>query len=180
MNLYKDLPTGPNPPQEINVVIEIPKGSVNKYEYNQKEGYFFLDRTLFSPLFYCFEYGFVPQTLSEDGDSLDVILITTYATFPGCVVQARPIGILRMKDEKGFDDKILAVPISEVDPRLKEIDSVKDLPSHLKEEISLFFADYKKLEKEKYKYVKVEGFDQKEKAQELIKQAVERYKKENN
>jgi inorganic pyrophosphatase len=174
-NLFKDIPAGKNPPEEINVVIDIPKGGSNKYEYNEEEGYFELDRVLYSPFFYPFEYGFIPQTASEDGDSLDVILLTSFPTFPGCVIKARPIGLLLMKDEEGVDNKIVALPLEKVDPRFKEIQKIEDLSEHLKKEIEVFFADYKKLEKEKYKFVEVKGWGGKEKAKEIIKKAIEKY-----
>ncbi len=175
MNLFKDLPTGPNPPDEINVVIDIPKGSSNKYEYQEDKGYFELDRVMYSPFFYPFDYGFIPQTASEDGDSLDVVLLTTFPIFSGCVIKARPIGLLLMKDEEGLDNKIIAVPLESVDPRFKEIQDIKDVPEHLKKEIEVFFSDYKKLEKEKYKLVKIDGYQGVEKAKEIIKKAIEKY-----
>ncbi|MFH1656925.1 MAG: inorganic diphosphatase [bacterium] len=177
MNLYKDIPAGSNPPEEINVVIDIPKGSSSKFEYDEEKGYFALDRVLYSPLIYPFEYGFIPQTHSEDGDSLDVILLATYPTFPGCVIKARPIGVLLMSDEAGGDNKIIAVPVDKVDPRFKEIKDITDVGEHLKKEIELFMQDYKKLEVEKYKHVKVEGYAGKEKAKELIVAASEKYSK---
>jgi len=178
-NLFKNIPVGDNPPKQINVVIDIPKGSCNKYEYNEKDGYFQLDRTLYSPLFYPFEYGFIPQTESEDGDSLDVILLSSFPTFPGCVIKARPIGVLLMEDENGIDNKIIAAPNEKVDPRFKEIKEIKDIPNHIREEIALFMADYKKLEKEKYKFVKVKGYKNKKWAYSIIQKAMKRYKKEN-
>ncbi|MBZ9578107.1 inorganic diphosphatase [Patescibacteria group bacterium] len=174
-NLFKDIPAGENPPDQINVVIDIPKGSENKYEYEEDKGYFKLDRTLYSPMFFPFEYGFVPQTISEDGDSLDVVLLTTYPTFPGCVISACPIGMLLMEDEAGIDNKIVAVPSGKVDPRFKKIRKTEDLDEHLKKEIEIFFADYKKLEKEKYKFVKIKGWGGVDKAKEIIKKAVEKY-----
>lgn len=177
LNLFKDITPGSNPPEEINVVIDVPKGCSNKYEYKEKEGFFELDRVLYSPLFYPADYGFIPQTASEDGDSLDVILLTSFPTFPGCVIKARPVGLLLMRDEEGIDNKILAVPLEKVDPRFKEIKKLEDITEHLKREIEVFFADYKKLEKEKYKFVKVEGWQGPEKAKEVIKKAIERYKK---
>lgn len=177
INLFKDISPGENPPQKINVVIDIPKGERNKFEYNEEKGYFELDRTLYSPFFFPFEYGFIPQTASGDGDSLDVVLLTTYPTFSGCLVKARPIGVLLMKDEAGEDNKIIAVPDDKVDPRFKEIKDIKDLNQHLKEEIEVFFADYKKLEKEKYKHVKIEGWAGREEAEKIIEKGVKSYKK---
>jgi len=176
IHFVRDLPPGPNPPDEINVVIEIPGGCANKYEYHEEGGYFELDRVLYSPMFYSFEYGFLPQTASEDGDTLDVILFASFPTFPGCVIKARPIGLLLMREKEGFDHKILAVPLNEIDPRFKEIEDVGDVPEHRRKEIKLFFAEYKRLETKKYKYVRVEGWRNKKEAGEIIKKAIERYK----
>lgn len=174
INLFKEISPGESPPHQINVVIDIPKGERNKFEYKE-EGYFELDRVLYSPFFFPFEYGFIPQTASEDGDALDVVLLTTYSTFPGCLIKARPIGVLLMEDEAGGDNKIIAVPDDKVDPRFKEIKDIKDLSQHLKEEIEVFFADYKKLEKEKYKYVKIEGWAGKEEAEKIIEKGIKDY-----
>ena len=174
-NLFKDISPGHNPPDEINVVIDIPKGSSNKYEYNEEKNYFELDRVMYSPFFYPFDYGFIPQTASGDGDSLDVVLLTTFPLFSGCVIKARPIGMLLMKDEAGIDNKIIAVPSEKVDPRFKEIKNINDVPEHTRKEIEVFFADYKKLEKDKYKLVKVDGWQEIEKAKEVIKKAIEKY-----
>lgn len=176
MNYLKDISAGKNVPDEINVVVEIPLGSNNKYEYDDEGGYFTLDRTSFSPFYRVNEYGFMPQTAGEDGDPLDIELLATRPTFPGCVVKARPIGVLVMRDEAGIDNKIITVPVSKVEPRFKHINTIDDVPEHLKEEMLHFWSDYKKLEKEKYKHVKVEGFEGVERAKELIKEAVERYK----
>ncbi len=176
MNFYKDIPAGDNPPEEINVVIDIPKGSSSKFEYNEEKGYFELDRVLYSPFIFPFEYGFIPQTDSEDGDSVDVVLLATHPTFPGCVIKARPVGVLLMSDEAGGDNKIIAVPTEKVDPRFKEIQDIADVGEHLKKEIELFMKDYKKLETEKYKHVKVEGYESKGKAQEIIKKGMEKFK----
>ncbi|MDD2913305.1 MAG: inorganic diphosphatase [Candidatus Pacebacteria bacterium] len=178
-NLFKDIPAGENPPEEINVVIDIPKGSNNKYEYNEEGGYFELDRTLFSPMYFPFEYGFIPRTKSGDGDSIDVVLIMSRPTFSGCLIKARPIGVLLMSDEKGIDNKIIAVPTKEVDPRFKEVKNIEDIGEHLKDEIELFFSDYKKLEKEKYKHVKIEKWENEQKAKEIINEAVIKYANEN-
>jgi inorganic pyrophosphatase len=178
-NLFKDIPAGENPPEEINVVVDIPKGSNNKYEYNEEGGYFELDRTLFSPMYFPFEYGFIPRTKSGDGDSIDVVLIMSRPTFSGCLIKARPIGVLLMSDEKGIDNKIIAVPTKEVDPRFKEVKNIEDIGEHLKDEIELFFSDYKKLEKEKYKHVKIEKWENEQKAKEIINEAVIKYANEN-
>lgn len=175
-NLFKDIPVGDNPPEEINVVVDIPKGAANKYEYDEEEGYSQLDRVLYSSLVYPFEYGFMPQTASEDGDSLDIMLLVTHPTFPTCVIKARPIGILPMSDEEGVDNKILAVPVEKVDPRFKEIQNINDVGEHLKAEIKNFFEDYKKLETAKYEHVKVGDWQDKEKAKEIIQKAVEKYR----
>ena len=179
INLFKDIPAGKNIPEEINVVIDIPKGANNKYEYNEEGGYFELDRTLFSPMYFPFEYGFIPQTKSGDGDSVDVVLISSRSTFSGCVIKCKPIGVLLMSDEKGIDNKIVTVPVKEVDPRFKEVEKVEDIGAHLKEEIELFFSDYKKLEKEKYKLVKIDGWGDAGKAKEIISEAVQKYADEN-
>lgn len=173
INLFKEISPGKNPPHQINIIIDIPKGEKNKYEYREEEGYFELDRVLYSPFFFPFEYGFIPQSASEDGDSLDVVLLTAYSTFPGCLIKARPIGVLLMEDEKGIDNKIIAVPLEEIDPRFKEIRSTEDLGEHLKKEIEVFFADYKKLEKGKY--VKIKGWVGTEKAKNLIEKGIRAY-----
>ena len=178
MNLFRDIPSGDNIPDTINVVVDVPKGANNKYEYNEEKGYFELDRTLYSPFFFPFEYGFIPQTASGDGDSLDVALLTSFPTFSGCVIKARPIGVLLMEDEKGGDNKIIAVPDKKVDPRFGKVEDIKDLREHIKKEIEIFFADYKKLETEKYEHVKVKGWEGVEKAKEMIKKGIEDYNKE--
>jgi len=173
MNLYKDISPGDNLPEEINVIVDIPKGCSNKYEYKEEKGYFELDRVIYSPLFFPFEYGFIPQTLSEDGDSLDVLLLTTFPTFSGCLIKARPVGILLMEDEKGIDHKIVAVPLEKIDPRFKNIKDIEDVNEHLKEEIKVFFEDYKKLEKGKF--VKIKGWENVKKAKEIIEKAIKKY-----
>lgn len=176
MDYIKDIPAGKNVPDEINVVVEIPLGSNNKYEYDAEGKYFSLDRTGYSPFYMVSEYGFMPQTAGGDGDPLDVILLATRPTFPGCVVKAHPIGVMIMRDEEGIDNKIIAAPVPKVEPRLKHINSIEDMNEHLKEEILHYYSEYKRLEKGKYEHVKVEGFEGLEKAKELIKEAVEKFK----
>jgi len=178
-NLFKDIPAGDNVPEKINVVVDIPKGQTNKYEYDEKGDYFKLDRVCYSSMINPYDYGFIPQTNSEDGDALDVLLLTTYPTFPGCVIKARPVGLLPMKDEAGIDNKIVAVPIEKVDPRFKETQDISDVSEHLKKEIKVYLEDYKKLEPGKYEHVKVGEFEGKEKALEIIKKAIEAYKTSN-
>ena len=172
-NLYKDISCGDNSPDEINVIVEVPKKSSNKYEYNETKGNFELDRIIHSPLFFPFEYGFIPQTLSEDGDPLDVVLLSTYPTFPGCLVKATPVGVLMMEDEKGIDHKIIAVPLEKLDPHFKGVENIEDINQHLKKEIEVFFQDYKNLEKDKF--VKIMGWGKVVQAKEIIKKASEKY-----
>ncbi|MCC5994346.1 MAG: inorganic diphosphatase [Candidatus Aenigmarchaeota archaeon] len=171
MNLMHDIDAGSE--EEINVVVENVKGSSNKIEYDNERGCFMLDRVLYSPVFWPFDYGFIPRTWHEDEDPVDVVLLTTYPTFPGCVVKARPIGVIIMEDEKGIDDKIVAVPIK--DPRFKNIKSIDDLNEHLRKEIQDFFESYKKLEPGKF--VKFKEWQGVEKAKEIIRKAKEEYKK---
>lgn len=128
----------------IEVLVEIPQGSRNKYEYDPATGRIKLDRVLYSSVHYPAEYGFVMGTHAPDGDPLDALVLTYEPTFPGCVIPARPIGVLQMRDEKGLDDKILAVPVG--DPRFESTRDLDDLQPHWLAEIENFFATYKKLE----------------------------------
>lgn len=139
-----EVPLGPNPPLEINVVIEIPKGSTNKYEVDARTGVIKLDRVLYSPLFYPFDYGYVPQTLYVDGDPLDALVVLSHPVFPGCVVEARPVAVLAMQDEKGPDEKVLCVATK--DPRFATWTSLADVSIHTQKEIIHFFETYKYLE----------------------------------
>lgn len=134
----------------VEAIIEIPRGSRNKYEVDHETGAIRLDRVLFSSVHYPTDYGFIPDTHAADGDPLDVLVIVEEPTFPGCRVPIRPIGVLRMRDEKGVDEKILAVPTG--DPRFDDIQDIKNLGSHWLAEIENFFNTYKVLEG-KYSYV---------------------------
>ena len=127
----------------IKVFVEIPKGSSQKYEFDEEEKTIKLDRTLYSPMYFPFEYGFVKGTMGEDGDPLDCILLASSPTFPGCLVEAEPIGLLEMEDEGGIDTKIIAVPTTKIDPRFEGINDVSDLADHTKKEIKEFFENYK-------------------------------------
>lgn len=139
-----EIPAGPDAPRIVNVVVEIPKGSRNKVEFDADLSAFRLDRVLHSPIHYPGDYGFIPSTLSPDGDALDILVLVSDPTFTGCVLTARPIGLLRMTDEKGSDEKVLAVPHR--DPRYAEVNDLGDLGSHVVREIEYFFEVYKDLE----------------------------------
>lgn len=172
MNLWHDVPLGDEAPQEFNTIVEIPKGSTNKYEIDKKTGLIKLDRVSYTSQFYPFDYGFAPQTLWHDGDALDIILLTTYPLLPGILVNARPVGAMLMVDSGESDDKILAVPTE--DPRYNEIQDIDDVNQHTMKEAKHFFETYKMLQG---KEVKVNGFVNKEKALEKIKESIELYKK---
>lgn len=144
MNLWHDLPTGPNPPELIHVIVEIPSNTRNKYEFDHEGGFVRLDRVLYSSLQYPSDYGLIPRTLYDDGDPLDVLVLIKEPTFPGCVLQARPIGIFRMKDQGQPDDKILAVV--DDDPLYQEYQELEDVPRHFLREVTHFFTHYKDLE----------------------------------
>jgi inorganic pyrophosphatase len=159
---------------EVLVFVENPKGSPNKYEYDEEEKLIKLDRTFYGSVHFPFEYGFIKGTRGEDGDPLDCILLSTNPTFPGCLVKARVIGVLEMEDEGGIDTKVVAVPIEKIDPRFQEIQDVSDLGEHTKKEIMEFFEVYKRLEPGKW--VKLNGFKGKEVGEKIVIEAI---KKEN-
>jgi inorganic pyrophosphatase len=154
---------GPNAPASFNTVIEIPRGSTNKYEVNAETGLIHLDRVLFSPLFYPFDYGYIPQTCYLDGDPLDVLVLLSHPTFPGCVIEASAIGVLEMTDDKGPDEKILCV--ARKDPRYGYRENLNQVNEHTTKEITHFFQVYKQLEN---KDVDVVGWHGPEMAIELI------------
>ncbi|AAM02663.1 Inorganic pyrophosphatase [Methanopyrus kandleri AV19] len=173
MNLWKDLEPGPNPPDVVYAVIEIPRGSRNKYEYDEERGFFKLDRVLYSPFHYPLDYGFIPRTLYDDGDPLDILVIMQDPTFPGCVIEARPIGLMKMLDDSDQDDKVLAVPTE--DPRFKDVKDLDDVPKHLLDEIAHMFSEYKRLEGKETEVLGWEGADA---AKEAIVHAIELYEEE--
>lgn len=154
---------GPNAPRTFNTVIEIPRGSTNKYEVDAETGLIKLDRVLYSPLFYPFDYGYIPETHYLDGDPLDVLVLLTHPTFPGCVIEASAIGVLEMTDEKGPDEKILCVATK--DPRFGYRTSMDQLNVHTTKEIMHFFRVYKDLED---KAVEIVGWQGPEYAIDLI------------
>ena len=160
----------------IKIFVEIPQGSKNKYEVDEETGEIVLDRALHGPHYFPFEYGFVKETRGEDGDALDVVLLTTHPTFPGCIVEGEVIGYLEREDESGIDHKIVAVPKPKINPRWEHIKDISDLPAHQKAEIKEFFETYKNLEQNKW--VKVQDFKPKEAAEKLVQEARERYQQE--
>ncbi|MFN7237481.1 MAG: inorganic diphosphatase [Brevundimonas sp.] len=144
------VPVGPNPPWDLNVVIEIPQGGLPvKYEMDKDSGALFVDRFLHTAMYYPGNYGFVPHTLADDGDPCDVVVINPTPVVPGCVIRARPIGALLMEDEAGRDEKILAVPVDKLNPFYSDIASYRQLPPFLIEQIEHFFSRYPDLEKGK-------------------------------
>lgn len=170
---WRDLPTGPDVPEVVYAIVEIPKGSRNKYEYSKELGTYMLDRVLYSPQHYPGEYGFVPQTVYDDGDPMDIIVLMDEKTFPGCIIEAEPIGLMRMTDSGEKDDKILAVPAE--DPRYEEMSGISDVPQHTLQEIAQFFRTYKDLEEDKE--VSVTGWDGRERAIKAVNHSVELYKR---
>ena len=170
----KKLPAG-SLPDAINVVIEIPQGSSIKYEIDKKSGAVFVDRFIHTAMAYPFNYGFVPHTKSEDGDPIGVLLLSAQAVIPGCVVPARPIGMLEMEDEAGVDTKILAVPAANVDPWYSKIRDMTDLDEATHEKIKHFFGHYKELEPGKW--VKIRNFLGRDAAIKAIKKAMKGKKK---
>ncbi len=154
----------------VEALVEIPKGSRNKYEYDEDTGRIRLDRVLYSPLHYPADYGIILDTLSEDGDHLDILIVNYETTFPGCVVPVRPIGVLDMRDEKGRDQKILGVPVG--DPRFREITDLAQLAPHFLAEIVHFFQVYKTLE---MKETEIFGWAGAEVAWNIIREAQQRF-----
>ncbi len=169
-NYWHDLDTGSDMPEIINVVVEIPKGSMNKYEYDKKHNMMRLDRVLFSPFHYPGDYGIVPQTLSEDGDPLDALVLVTNPTFPGILIEARPIGLLQMLDDGLLDDKVVCVATH--DPRYLHTTDITSMEDHYRSEIAHFFQVYKDLEGKK---VVIEGWQSAQEAKEVIVSSRKRY-----
>jgi inorganic pyrophosphatase len=168
------IPPGSNAPEDINVIIEVPVGGEPiKYEMDKESGALFVDRYLYTSMRYPGNYGFVPNTLSDDGDPVDVIIASTRAITPGAVMNCRPIGVLKMSDEAGGDEKILAVPTSKLTRRYENVKNYTDLPAITLDQIKHFFEHYKDLETEKW--VKVDGWGDADEAKRLILEAIERY-----
>lgn len=154
----------------LSVLVEIPKGSRNKYEWDEERKRVRLDRQLYSAVHYPTDYGFIEETLAEDGDALDALVLVWESTFPGCLVEAAPVGVFRMRDEKGQDDKVLCVPVH--DPHWNQVTSLDEVPPHLLEEIEHFFEMYKELEE---KPVSITGWESREVAERVIAESRDRY-----
>ncbi len=176
-NPWHAVSIGPDAPQTVEAIIEIPKGSRSKYELDKATGMLRLDRILYSAVYYPYNYGFIPQTYCDDKDPLDILVLTQAKVMPLCIMRAKVIGVMRMIDGGEMDDKIIAV--SQDDMSINHIESIDDLPDHLLKEVRAFFEDYKKLEN---KTVEVEEFQSKEMAWEIINKSIEDYKEymENN
>jgi len=159
----------------VTVMIEIPKGSRNKYEFDKKTKRIIFDRMLFSAVHYPSDYGFIPETLALDGDPLDALVLVTEPTFPGCMIEAKPVGLFKMWDEKGPDEKILCVPVR--DPLWNHIESRDEVPPHLLREIEHFFQVYKDLEDKK---TGTDGWYGRDVAEKIIRECRERYQEEND
>jgi inorganic pyrophosphatase len=170
MNLWQDI--APGTVEEMNVIVEINKGSKNKYEIDKKFGIIALDRVAHTAQDFPFDYGFVPQTLWHDNDPLDVVLLTTYPLLPGVLVKARPVAIMNMVDSGEGDDKIIAVPVD--DPRWNEVKDLADINTHTLKEIEHFYSTYKKLQN---KVVEVKGFKGQSEAKAAFTEGVALYQK---
>jgi inorganic pyrophosphatase len=155
----------------LTCVIEIPKGSRNKYEYDVELGAIRLDRFVSASVVYPTDYGFVPRTLAPDGDPLDVLVCVSEATFPGCLVPVKPIGVFKMEDEKGPDDHLVCVPVG--DPGWNTLDEIEDLPAQIRSEIDHFFTVYKDLDPSRHS--ETTGWDNREAAWELVRQTRRRF-----
>ena len=167
---YLELPVGPKSPEVINAVIEIPLEGINKYEYDKALHVFRLDRNLYSPVHYPGDYGFIPSTLGDDGDPLDVLVLVDAGSFPGCVMEVRPIGVLEMTDQGLGDEKILCV--GEGNPRYNDVHEYSQIYPHMLKEITHFFSIYKDLEG---KRVDVRGWRDATVAKEIVQQAQQRF-----
>lgn len=169
----KKIPIGKNPPWDVNVIIEIPlRSDPVKYEICKESGAMFVDRFLHTAMYYPVNYGFVPHTLSEDGDPVDVMVIGRVPVAVGSVLRSRPIGVLHMEDEAGSDEKILAVPHVKLHPYYEDVTNYNDVPKVLIQQIEHFFAHYKDIEPNKW--VELKGWGDAEEAAAMIQKAIDR------
>jgi inorganic pyrophosphatase len=172
MDISKITP-GENP-GKVNVIIEVPLNSSVKYEVEKESGIVEVDRMMYSAMSYPANYGFVPNTLSDDGDPADVLVITDAVLAPGCLIKSKLIGVLIMEDESGVDEKLIAVPVAKLDPMMAEVNSLDDLPEHQLKKIKNFFETYKMLEPNKW--VKVKDFQGPAEAEKILEDAIKNYK----
>jgi len=173
LNLWRDIPSGDNPPEVLNAVIEVISRSRDKYEYSREWAVFVLDRILHSSVVFPTEYGFIPQTWFHDNDALDIMILSYEPLEVGCIVKVRPIGALILEDEEGEDPKILSVPIS--DPRFEGYKNLSDVHPHLLKEIQEFFETYKRLEPKKW--VKVKAWKDVDEAKKIVEYSINLYKR---
>lgn len=171
LHLWHNLSSGPNAPEIVYAVVEVPKGSRNKYEYSKRAGVIKLDRVLYSPLHYPGDYGFIPQTYFEDGDPMDILVMMNEPTFPGCVIEARPLAIFKMIDSGEPDYKILAVPAT--DPSFQDYKKFDDVPRHFPREVEHFFMVYKQLQGAQ---VKNEGWGDTSEAHDSVRRSMQMYR----
>ncbi len=165
---------GANPPEEVNIVVEVPIGGEPiKYEMDKDAGTMVVDRYLYTPMRYPGNYGFIPHTLCGDGDPIDVVLISSRPLIPGCIIAVRPVGVLKMRDEKGMDEKIIAVPAPHITRHYEDVHDISALPEIQVRQIEHFFTHYKDLEGGKW--AKMEGWGGHEEAHRLIVESIERY-----
>lgn len=163
-----------DPSKAINIIVEIPKGSSIKYEFDTATGLLFVDRKLYTAMNYPFNYGFIPKTLEMDGDPVDALILGEDPVVPLSIVKSRPIGVLLTEDEEGQDSKVIATPVSKIDPTFSKIDDIKDLPEYIENQIKHFFEHYKELEEGKF--VKVKGWEGKQGAVKKITESIQRFK----
>jgi inorganic pyrophosphatase len=169
---WHEASAGDNPPEFVNGIIEIPKGSRAKYEIDKDSGLIKLDRVIYASMYFPLNYGFIPQTLGDDGDPLDIVVLTQVSVVPLCLIPSRVIGVMRMVDRGQADDKIIAVALQ--DASVNDFNEARQLPDHLKVELKHFFENYKTLENKK---VVVDEFQSKQKAMEIISHCMELYNK---
>ena len=165
-------------PDQCTAMIEIPKGSNIKYEYDMESGFIKVDRKLFTAMYYPCNYGFLLNTLEKDGDPLDVLVLGENPLAPLSLIKVIPVGVLQTEDEEGHDSKIVAIPTSKIDPSFSTVNDIEDVPQHLKDQIKHFFEHYKELEKDKF--VKISGWERKDSAIKKISEAIDSYKKQND
>ena len=170
------IPVGDDPPHSLNVIIEVPVGGEPvKYEFDKVSGAMWVDRILHTPMRYPANYGFVPHTLSEDGDPLDALVVARSPFIPGSVVRVRPIAILFLEDEAGGDEKLLTVPVDATFPYYENVDSAEDLPTIVRQQVEHFFTHYKDLEQQKW--VRVGTWGDRDEAYRIVKESIDRAKR---